>query len=306
MPAVHPSPPDVLDSLIVGAGPAGLTAAIYLARFRRRLLVADAGSSRATLIGRSYNHPGYPNGVSGRELLQNMRLQAERYGARLIAAKVERLERQGQDFAAFWNGGAVSARSVVLATGVIDRQPPLPDALHAVRSQVLRYCPVCDGYELIGRRVAVLGHSASAVGEALFMRTYTHDITVLTLGQPLENEARSRAVDSSLPVIEAGLVKLVEDGQRAIAVLDDGRTLQFDALYGALGCTARSHLGVLLGAAIGADERFLTDEHQQTTVPNLYAAGDVVRGLNQISVAMGEAAIAATAIHNRLSSKPRA
>jgi thioredoxin reductase (NADPH) len=169
-----------------------------------------------------------------------------------------------------------------------------------VRSDILRYCPICDGYELIGKRIAVLGHSASAIGEAIFMRTYTQEISVLTLGQPLEAEVRKRAADASLPVIEAAVLEVDEDGHRAIAVLADGRKLHFDALYGALGCTVRSELGRELGAACGTDQRFVTDDHQETSVPRLYAAGDVVRGLNQISVAMGEAAIAAAAIHSRL------
>src|ERR671914_2206719 len=97
---------EILDAVIVGAGPAGLTAAIYLARFRRHFVVVDSGASRAALIGRSHNHPGYPNGVDGRELLQKMRAQAERYGARFVAAQVEGLDKREERFDVFWNGGS--------------------------------------------------------------------------------------------------------------------------------------------------------------------------------------------------------
>ena len=132
------------------------------------------------------------------------------------------------------------------------------------------------------------------------MRNYTEDITVLTLGQPLEREARRRAAEASLPIVEAAIRDLMTDGEGALALFAHGRQLRFDALYGALGCSARSQLGASVGAALGADSRFVTNEHQQTTIAGLYAAGDVVRGLNQISVAMGEGAIAAVGIHNSL------
>jgi thioredoxin reductase (NADPH) len=291
---------DILEALIIGAGPAGLTAAIYLARFRRRFIVIDSGVSRAALIGRSHNHPGYPNGVDGRDLLAKMRTQAERYGARFATGEVERIERRCGTFDAHWFGGSATARTVLLATGVVDRPPPFADPIEAVKRGILRYCPICDGYELINKRIGIVGHSMATVGEAIFMRTYTKEITVLTLGQPVEEEVRGRATKASLELDEAAVRHLATDGNGALAVFDGGRPLRFDALYGALGCGARSQLGAALGAAVGADQRFVTDEHQQTTVAGLYAAGDVVRGLNQISVAMGEGAIAAVAIHNSL------
>jgi thioredoxin reductase (NADPH) len=285
---------DCLDTLVIGGGPAGLTAAIYLARFRRRFLVVDSGASRASLIPRTHNHPGYPDGVDGRQLLRRMRAQAERYGATIVKGEIDRLERDGEAFRASWKTGAAVARTVLLATGVVDQPPALPDPLHAVRHGLLRYCPICDAYELIGRSVAVLGHSASAVGEAIFLRGYTDDVTLLTLGEPLEGPPQG------LPVIEARVTDLAEESGGVAVALADGRRPRFDAVYGALGCRARSDLGVRLGAKIGSDGRFVTDEHQQTSVSGLYAAGDIVRGLNQISVAMGEAAITASAIHNRL------
>jgi thioredoxin reductase (NADPH) len=291
---------DILDALVVGAGPAGLTAAIYLARFRRKFLVVNSGTSRAALIDRSHNHPGYPNGVDGRELLATMRTQAERYGARIVAGQVESLKRRSVSFDVHWSGGSATARAVLLATGVVDRPPPFADPIEAVKRGILRYCPICDGYELINKRIGIVGQSTATVGEAIFMRTYTEDITVLTLGQSLEREARRRAAEASLPIVETVVRDLTTDGEGALARFADGGQLRFDALYGALGCSARSQLGASMRAALGADRRFVTDEHQQTTIAGLYAAGDVVRGLNQISVAMGEGAIAAVGIHNSL------
>ncbi len=171
----------MLDCLVVGAGPAGLTAAIYLGRYKRRALVVDSGASRASLIPTSHNYPGFPEGISGPELLRRLRLQALRYGAR----------------------------------------------------------------------------------------------------------------------IRSGLVTALE-------LNDDGEVHRFDTLYSALGEKPRSELAAHLGVRCSAGGQILVDEHLQTFVPGVYAAGDVVSALNQISVATGHAAIAATAIHRRCGVGPDA
>src|SRR5690348_5407250 len=125
---------DDLDTLVIGAGPAGLTAAIYLARFWRRLLVVDAGESRAEWVPRSHNHAGFPDGIEGPELLRRMRTQAERYGVRIVRGCIETLARtEDGDFTATWAAGAVQARTVLIATGVVDTPPGFPDARAAVQ-----------------------------------------------------------------------------------------------------------------------------------------------------------------------------
>jgi thioredoxin reductase (NADPH) len=292
---------DTLDTLIIGAGPAGLTGAIYLARFCRNFLVVDGGESRAGLIPRSHNHPGYPDGIEGSELLRLMRDQAERYGARIVRGLVSLLEtNEDGGFVVHWSGGVERTRTVLIATGVTDNWPALRDAKDALQAGLLRFCPICDGYEVRNRRVAIIGHGCKGLGEALFMTAYTHDLTLLTLGQPLPVEERRRAADAGIKVDERALTALVPGGADIKALFAEGDPGSFDSIYAALGYQARSCLGRQIGAAIADDGRFLVDDHQETTIRGVWAAGDIVRGLNQISVAMGEAAIAAAAIHNRL------
>jgi thioredoxin reductase (NADPH) len=149
------------DCVVIGAGPAGLTAAIYLARFRRRLVVIDAAESRAEWIPRSHNHAGFPDGVSGAELLRRMRRQAERYGARIQRGAIDTLVREEDGFMARGSGLEISAGTILIATGVVDTPPAIPDARNAVRRGLLRFCPICDGYEVIDKRLAVIGHGAS-------------------------------------------------------------------------------------------------------------------------------------------------
>jgi len=144
-----------LDCLVIGAGPAGLTAAIYLARFHLSVRVIDAGHSRAALIPRTRNHAGFPGGISGRDLLQRMRQQAEEFGTSLTTGVVEKLERSGDGFTIHSADGTMQALTVLLATGVVNKRPPIAPEFHdlALSRGLPRYCPICDGYEVTDQQV---------------------------------------------------------------------------------------------------------------------------------------------------------
>lgn len=293
-----------LDVLVVGGGPAGLTASIYLARYRRRFAVVDAGASRASWIPLSHNHAGFPDGVTGNDLLARMRAQAERYGAPILSGTVEAVERTADGYRVRTaDGRDLHARTVLAATGVIDLEPELPNLYQAVQRGLIRHCPICDGFEVIDHRIGVIGRGTEALGEALFLRTYSRDITLLTLGQPmnLEEAEERRMAEAGIRAVEEPVVEVhSEAGRIAALTTASGERLAFDTLYSALGTVPRTDPVKALGVRICPDGRLVTDGHQQTGIEGLYAAGDIVEGLNQISVAMGQAAIAATAIHRRL------
>src|SRR5215210_7791317 len=172
-----------LDCLVIGGGPAGLTAAIYLARFHLDILVVDGGKSRASWIPCTRNHAGFPDGINGKELLQRMRDQACKYGAKIESELVTKLERDGNSglFSAAWGSGSATARTVLLATGVSNRRPPMDEELHddALSRGLVRYCPICDGYEVTDKRIGVIGSDSHGVAEALFLRSYSTDITLI-------------------------------------------------------------------------------------------------------------------------------
>ena len=293
-----------LDCLIIGAGPAGLTAAIYLARFRRRFRVIDGGASRARLIPTSHNHAGFPEGIAGPELLARMAAQARKYGAEIVSGTVTALSR-GADglFSATVDGVVVRAYTVLMATGVIDVEPNLPNLPQAIERGLVRHCGVCDGYEVIGHRIGVLGRGAEGLREALFLRTYTKDITLMSLGEPLDLSAEQRrtAETAGLVLIEEPVASVeIENDRIASLTTAGGLCKPFESVYSALGDNVRSDLARQLGAKLEGKGCVITDEHLCSSLPGFYAAGDVVRGLDQISVAMGHAAIAETAIHNFL------
>ena len=294
---------DLLDTLVIGGGPAGLTAAIYLARFHLKIRVIDAGDSRAEWIPLSHNHAGYPEGISGHDLVANMRAQAARYGAIAERGCVERLTLADGIYRAETSLGPVLARTVLLATGTVNRSPPMSEAEHdaALARGLLRYCPVCDGYEATDKAIAVLGRGDRGAREALFLRGFSANVTLIDVDDDpgLDKERRTALAEAGIAVVHGPATRVAIDGDR-IAVDAGGACHRFDTLYPALGSDVRSHLAVDVGARLEDDACLAVDDHCRTGVTGLYAAGDVVEGLDQISTAMGQAGIAATTIRNDL------
>ena len=282
----------------MGAGPAGLTAATYLGRFRRRALVLDGGPPRASWIPESHNTPGFPKGVGGPELLARLRAQAERYGARIRPDRADRLVAGSEGFEFDLSRNRVRSRFAILASGVVDRKPQIAGLDAAIRRGLVRICPICDAYEAIDRRIAVLGDGDLGARDALFLRTYSKRVTLLKLGTAKLSDT-GKLKDRGIEVLETA-IQALSLGETTVSVAGPYGARSFDFLYLALGCELESRLAVQWGAAHDSEDNLIVDAHQQTSINRLYAAGDVVLGLNQIAIATAEAAIAATDIHNRL------
>ncbi len=300
------SPDAAAHCIVIGGGPAGLTAAIYLARFTLRVVVIDAGNSRAATIPLTRNHAGFPEGIAGSELLMRMREQATKYGVRIVDGTVERVSRDGDDFNVHYDGGRLDANAVLLATGVVNNRPDMPDDVHdaAVAQGLLRYCPICDGYEVRDRRVAVIGSGERGAREALFLRSYSADITLIDPAGPTEIAASwlGKLKAAGVVTVDGPCDDMALRGNRIRLSTPQGEH-HFETLYPALGSVIRSELAAELGADCSDEGCLLVDAHQRTSVRGLYAAGDVVLGLDQISHAMGEGGVAATTIRNDLAKR---
>ena len=292
-----------VDCLIIGGGPAGLTAAIYAARFHLSVLILDAGASRAGMIPRTRNHAGFPDGISGPDLLGRMRKQALRFGVAILPSQVDKLQLRDRIFAAQGEFPEVLANAVILATGVTNRRPVMSETLHdeALDRGNLRYCPVCDAYEVTDQNVAVIGTGTHGAREAVFLRSYTDRVSLIAPDglHDLQNSDREELTALGIITIDgpARRFELMGDGIRLEHACG---TQTFDTVYPALGSVIHSGLAQQLGAELTDMGCIRVDAHQRTTVPGLYAAGDVVIGLDQISHAMGEAGVAATTLRNDL------
>jgi thioredoxin reductase (NADPH) len=291
-----------IDCLVIGGGPAGLTAAIYLARFRRNVLVLDSGASRAALIPCTHNYPGFVAGISGPELLADLRAQAQEYGAVLEQNTVAKLEADGSGFVARCEARTLAARTIILATGIVDEKPALPSLPEFIYRGEVRFCPICDGFEAMDRRIAVAGPLRKAIKKALFLRTYSKNVVLLPLDRDLRlgDEDRAALEAAAIPIPTELLADLDTSATTIVATTTSGRTIEIDVLYPAMGAKVRSELAVDLGARTNEMGCLFVDDHARTNVPNLYAIGDVTLELDQISVAVGQATIAATHVHNSL------
>jgi thioredoxin reductase (NADPH) len=296
-------PADVADCLIIGAGPAGLTAAIYLARFRRNIVVVDSGRSRAALIPLSHNYPGFADGINGEEFLARLHRQAAHYGVHTVHDEVTALMREDAIFKANLDHTVIHARSILLAAGVEDIKPTIRNWQCTVQHGCIRLCPICDGFDVLDQDIAIVAAGKNRVAHALFLRTYSSRLTLFCFDTefPLKPDEMHSLLNAGITVIEQPIAEIyINEAQEPCVHLKNGEHYCFDALYPMLGESARSGLATGLGAECNEHGCLIVDAHQRTTVSGLFAAGDVVNKLNQISVATGEAAIAATAIHNLL------
>jgi thioredoxin reductase (NADPH) len=290
----------MFDAIIIGGGPAGLTAAIYLSRFHRPPLVIDAKQSRARWIPTSHNIIGFPQGIGGQTLLSQLRTHAEQYGAKIRQDTVDEIAPHENGFAVRVRTDTLHSRCVVLATGVRDHLPDLPGATEAVLRSLLRICPICDGYESTGKRIAVIGNGPHGEREAQFLTTYSSHVTLLHIATAQDPQLRARLEDRNIELIETNLQSLTIERDDLRLSLPTGEDRRFDVFYTALGSSPVNRLATSLGAACDASGQLIVSGHHETSISGLYAIGDVVRGLNQVVVGAAEAAVAATHIHNRL------
>jgi thioredoxin reductase (NADPH) len=301
----------VYDTLIIGGGPGGLTAAIYLRRFTRNVALVDKGNSRLRLIPVSHNYPGFPEGVPGNVLLGNLTAQLERYGGSVMPGEILDLRIEDGHFVADYAAEdaeqgeftQIRALTVLLATGVADVGLPVENWREAVAFGSVRLCPVCDGFDVMDKRIAVATAEVNPVGHAMFMRTFSADVTLFERGPAsiLTDDDRRSLDAAGVRYIDSPLLSVTLDASmKPVMHTADGQEHGADVFYPMLGENARSGLAAKLGAETANCEELVVDSHGATAVPGLYAIGDVTVGLNQIAVATGQAARAATHIHNRL------
>lgn len=302
-----------IDCAIVGGGPAGLTAALYLARFRRSVIVIDAGESRARWIPVVRNLAGFEDGVAGHALIDKMRRQVAAYdvpvcraqvsAARVVDGQFELTHRRTDADEA---PQTLRAARLLIASGIRDHQPPLDDAATLTQRGLLRLCPICDGYEAHDKRVAMIGPAATALSHALYFRTFAREVAVVASDlDTLSDEQRRAAHARAVRLIALGQSATPDATPDQLTITSvDGRAHAFDALYPVMGCSTQSSWFDALRIARDDNGLIVADKHQRTSVAGLYAAGDVVNTLNQICVACGEAAVAASSIHASLPPNP--
>jgi thioredoxin reductase (NADPH) len=288
------------DCILIGGGPAGLTAAVYLARFCLQVLVIDNNQSRAALIPTSHNFMAFPNGISGKLILKRMHQQLMPYQHTIIKDNVTKISR---GFIVNTSKSTYKAKFVIIATGLIDIEPKLPNLINAIQTGLIRHCPVCDGYEVKNQKIAILCNNKKGIREALFLSTYTNDITLFSMGFKLKLSTKEEEILKKLNIklisCPISKLKIVKNKITSLTTLDN-KCFAFESIYSALGAALRSKLAVDLGVKHTKDHQIIVNEHQETNIKNCYAAGDIVTGLNQICIAVSQGALAAVNIYQKI------
>ncbi len=287
------------DALVVGAGPAGLSAAIYLARYDRSVVVFDAGHGRSTHHQVNHNYLGFPGGVPAVKLRELGKAQLAEYPhVAFKHHKVTDCRRDGDEFVAEVGFGSHRARTVVIATGVLDHYPRF-DGWQDYVGTSMHWCITCDGYSSKDKNVLVIGHTDDAAAEAAQLSRFTNRLTLLTNNPVNEISAEyEKRLDSfDIPVIHDTLagVEGVE-GQFKSVLTEGGREIELDAMFCTQGATPQVGLAKELGVTLADNGYIETDVEQKTNVPGVYAAGDVTRiHSHQVTTAVHEGATAASA-----------
>lgn len=285
-----------VDSIIVGGGIAGLQAAIQLGRYEHKVLVIDAGYGRSTLCRSYHNILGWPDGVSGEELRRLGRLQAEKLGVTFVQDEVVQAVAKGRigDGFELWgkSGRGYEARTLLLATGLLDRMPELPNLKECLGLTVY-VCPDCDGYEIRDKSTLVMGSGDAGAAMAIKLRDRTENMTYVNHQQrAVKSEYLTEMKNKGITYVAEDLVEIeVESpGRFKGVVLRDGGRLQAERGFIAFGGNeVKSDLARQLGAERMENRHIMTDPRSKmTSVPFVWAAGDVGVHAEQVTIAMGE------------------
>lgn len=286
---------DSSDIAVVGQGPAGMSAAIYSARAGLKTVVVGCDPK----VAGNYdidNYFGFPEGITGKELIERGKEQARKFGAELRCASVLSIEHgENRSFVVKTEEGELSTRAIILATGVSRVRPGVKN-LGEYEGRGVSYCVSCDGFFYREKKVKVLGEGLYAANQALELTQYTPHVSICTQGKKpdIPSSFLDKLLDKKISVEQKKIVSLEGEGVLEKVVYEDGSREGADGLFLALGEATSLNFAYSLGVAMRGI--FVeTDEEQKTNVPGIFAAGDCVGRFLQISVAVGEGAVAGRA-----------
>ncbi|WP_322906194.1 NAD(P)/FAD-dependent oxidoreductase [Paenibacillus campi] len=295
------------DCIIVGGGIAGLQAAVQLGRYSaHRVLVIDAGVGRSTLCQNYGNLLGFPDGVSGEQLREIGRQQAEPLGIEFHQDRILEAKRQDDHFLLKGaEGESYRARTLLIATGLIDRFPRLPGLTETLGFSMY-VCPDCDGYEIEGRRTVVIGAGEAGAQMALILAPRTDQLLYINHeGTSFKPETMKRLQEHGIDYIESAVDRVEHsgDGMLEAVKLKDGQTIEAERGFIAFGGNhVNSELAEQLGVETLHNHHIEVDARSKmTNIEHVWVAGDLAAHSEQANIAMGEGAQAAIWIHKTLS-----
>lgn len=294
--------PEPFDAVVVGGGPAGLSAALWLGRYRRRVVVFDAGAPRNEPAWAVHGYPGLVD-PSPVELRRRLYQQAQGAGAEIFDGEIVGVEgEKGSFLVRPKDGEAVHAKRVVLAYGLRDYVPDVPGIGELFGTSVF-HCADCDGPAVADTRIGVIGWNRYAANLALYLRHFTETVSLFTDGRALDvpPDALPILEHSDIAIHETKISGLIGHGGNITqAELDDGAIVRLDALFFHLGSEPRCELAEQIHCELDDDGYVRVDRGQETSEPGVHAAGDLTGHPHLASIAAAEGVRAALAIHRSL------
>ena len=287
------------EVVVIGGGAAGLSAALVLARARRKVLVVDAGEPRNAPAAHLHGYLSR-DGMPPAELLATGRSEISGYGGKIVAGTVTDLVTDGQT--GFWvllgDGHRIPARRLLVTTGLRDELPDIPGLADRWGRDVL-HCPYCHGHEVRDRQLGVIGGTPGAVRYAQIVRQWTHDLVYFTPAEVLTRVERTELLARAIGVVEGTIDQLVidENDQLRGVEMNDGCVIPRDALFVPPGFVPNNPLLDGLGCSSDPDGWVIVDATGRTSVPGVWAAGNVVDPRAQVITAAGAGSAAAIALN---------
>jgi thioredoxin reductase len=303
------SPPSYdYDALVLGGGPAGLAAGLWLGRYRRRVAVLDGGEPRNRSAALAHGYLG-SDPVSPADLLARARTEVARYPTTSFLAcqaTEARADGSGGFVVVTDDGRALSARRLILATGVVDELPPVT-GIEEHYGKAAFHCPSCDGYEARDCEVVVLGWGAQVAGLALQLLDWARSVTVVTGGRAFEGDDRHRQALArhGVPMLEVEATGLVGPRGALEGVrLADGAEVPADLVFFSIAHHPRTELARTLGCRLTEEGCLAVDDEGRTSVAGVYGAGDVTPGIQLVQVAAAKGTLAGVTCALSLQGEP--
>lgn len=292
------------DCLIVGGGIAGLQAAIQLGRYNHKTMVLDSGDGRSAICHSYHNILGYPDGISGAELRETGRKQAERYGVEFVMGKAANARKTEDGFEVETDSGKTyKARRLLLASGIMDRIPPFPELMPTLGISVY-VCPDCDGFEVKDKSTIVMGAGNVGANMALTLSYFSDKITYINHEKTeVDDEKMAELKGKGIEYAKGPIESVLADGPDFKGVvLSNGEELTAERGFIAFGGNeVKSQLAQQLGVELHKNKHVLVDPRtKMTNVEHVWAAGDVVAHSEQVTIAMGDGMQASIWIHKTL------
>ena len=275
----------IYDVIIIGAGPAGISAGLYTQRANKKTLIIYNEKSSLEKANKIENYYGFPNGISGKELYQNGIMQAKNLGIELKKEEVIKIEKIKETFEVSTINRKYISRNVILATGNKKNSPDIK-GIKKLEGKGISYCAICDGFFYRGKDVAVLGSGDYAISEVNDLLNVANKITILTNKKKVPD---FRA--ENVKVETRGVIAVKGENQLESIELEDGTKLEVDGLFVAQGVAGSTDFARKLGALV-KDNKIVVSDKMETTIQGLYACGDCVGGIYQIAKAINEGMMA--------------